>query len=127
MATQDSFYPTIEIKDRLEAPRSSIDIWLDKLAMKESGGNCTVSIIDTNGRRSTGLYQYQDATWLNMGKKYGLPTTLENITDCHMQRTLTFLIITQEPNGWKNWFCSVQGCEKWNIKGIGLPPRYDVL
>ena len=101
---------------------TNLRAWIDKLAQKESSGSCTVSIIDTNGKRSTGKFQYQDATWLGMGKKYNLPTTLENITDCEMQEELTYRIISNEPNGWRHWQCSVIGCEKYGITGIGLPP-----
>lgn len=101
--------------------------WMARLAQKESSGSCDVSIIDKNSLTSKGIYQYQDATWLGKGKQYGLPTTLENITDCELQTELTYRILKNEPQGWRNWQCSTIGCPQWDIVGMGLPPRNPML
>jgi hypothetical protein len=94
--------------------------WMQKLKQKESGGDCDISIMDVNGKRSTGAYMYQDATWLGMGKKYNLPTTLENITSCDMQEELTYRIL--KDGGYRHWTCSTLGCPEYGIVGIGTPP-----
>lgn len=120
---------------------TNLRAWMVKLAERESSGNCSVVIVDTNGRLSTGKYMYQNATWLSMGKKYGLPTTLENIKDCELQDEVTYQVLKNETRGHMNWRCSVYGTnleEQYGLDpickrilasigvtdkaGIGLPP-----
>jgi hypothetical protein len=97
--------------------------WLDKLAQKESGGRCDIKVMDVNKRYSYGAYMFQMATWLEQGKKYDIHTTERNIYDCSLQRELVTKMITDNYNNWSHWECSVIGCEKYNIIGIGKPPK----
>ena len=115
--------------------------WMVKLAERESSNDCNKVIVDTNGRLSSGCYMYQNATWLSMGKRYGLPTTLENIKDRDLQNEVTYQVLKNEPQGYMNWRCSVYGtnleeqyglepiCKRilakmgvYDKDGIGLPP-----
>ena len=57
-----------------ELSTSQVD-WLEKLSKCESNGSTTIRVLDTNKQFSTGLYQFQDLTFLNYGKKYGLVAT----------------------------------------------------
>ena len=84
--------------------------WLDKLQEHE---NCpSEGIIDSNGKRSYGLFCFQAATFARYSKIFGLPTV--PIYDPIAQRDLTILILETYPEGWSNWLRSVSE--------IGKPP-----
>jgi len=54
-------------------------IWISHLADCESHASTTVKVLDTNGKYSYGLLQFQMQTWLAYGKSFG--ATRENIFD----------------------------------------------
>ena len=63
--------------------QSQLNIWIDQLIQKESGGDPNALLaVDLNGLSSNGCLQYQMPTWLEMGETYGIDTTPENIFDC---------------------------------------------
>lgn len=84
--------------------------WLAKLEKCESSGSTTVRILDTNGKYSTGRYQFQDLTFLSYGKKFGLiATTTEEATplifDGELQKQIAHKMLLEGGEG--HWFnCS---------------------
>ena len=98
-----------------------LTVWLTKLAKNE---NCPhQGIIDSNGLRSSGIFCYQDRTFIGFVKKYNLlPNTedkeiLNFIGDNEFQLKLTRLVFEDNPKHWTHWFNTVK------FK-IGLPPDY---
>lgn len=87
-----------------------LDLYIEELAFAESSGKEDVQIIDTNGKWSRGVLQFQDDTFIRYSNKYGV---LGHILDPVLQKKLARLILL-EKNGWKNWYTSVGK--------IGLPP-----
>ena len=66
-----------------------MDIWLDKLAYKESGNNPNLKVLDVNGKYSYGCLQFQEGTFRTYAIKYGLITpstpTDSVIYNCSLQ------------------------------------------
>lgn len=118
----DSFEAIVQIAPEEDVQSNKLEIWLDKLADKESGHQADIVVVDVNGKKSYGCFQFQMATWIGMGEKYGFITTPDNILDCSLQKQVAFSMIDSRYENWKHWRCSVVGCDKYNIVGIGLPP-----
>lgn len=86
------------------------DTLLARLAECESGGNPNIPpTLDTNGKHSYGLLQFQLPTFLDYGKHYGiLPSNmtekeaLEVIYDSHLQVDIAEKIL-EEKGGWRHW------------------------
>lgn len=81
--------------------------YLARLEACESGGNYRVRIIDSNGLHSTGRFQFQDQTFLNFGKRYGLiPETTAKaeplIYDGDLQKILAHKMLLD--GGESHWF-----------------------
>ncbi len=99
-----------------------LDIWLDKLAAKESEGRSHIKILDHNNRYSYGCLQFQMETFRSYTRKYDLllnteDSELENmIYDCDFQKTLARKMIEDDRSNWRNWYTSV------SVKKLGLPP-----
>ena len=72
---------------------------LSKLAQCESGGKRVVEIVDTNGYKSYGTYQFQKRTFDTFGKKYGLPHT--NIMDRGQQTAIARMMLLN--GGARHW------------------------
>lgn len=101
------------IEETEQRPTLTADTWeeifmLGALGWCESRGSTTVSIIDSNGLPSAGLYQFQNATWIMAMKNYGYSPYAENdellnlIEDPYMQIELASKIL-KEKNGWNHW------------------------
>lgn len=100
-----------DIVERLDWPEI-----LEKLAMCESSKRTDIVILDSNGKLSYGLYQYQKSTWIAKMKQYNLAPNAEEeelmnlIFDHNYQTKLTLLIL--KDGGWRNWLicCQRIGC-----------------
>lgn len=116
--------PTPEIVQ--ETP-DAMDIWLNKLAIKESEGKTHIKILDHNNYYSYGCLQFQMGTFKSYVKKYGLlpeaeGKELENMVyDCDFQKLLARRMIEDNPNNWRHWYTSV------SVKKLGLPPKPEAL
>jgi hypothetical protein len=89
--------------------------WVEKLAKCESSNNPKAVNQFDGGSASLGYVQYKKTTWAMYNKKFNLPYTEEQIWDKEAQIAVTKEIITNEPNGYKNWY----NC----TNAIGLPPK----
>ncbi len=100
---------------------SALDLWLAKLADKESHGEDHIKILDVNGHYSYGCLQFQEWTFKNYGKKYGIlknTADWENqIYDCNLQKQIAKRMIEDDYILWQSWYTSVV------IRDLGLPPR----
>lgn len=76
-------------------------VWIRKLeACEDPTGNTTIKILDVNDKYSYGVLQFQMATWLSYGKKFG--TTADNIYDKTLQESVARSIL--DAGGWHNWY-----------------------
>ncbi len=95
--------------------KDKFEIWLDKLVEYE----CALcadgfSIIDTNGARSYGCLQFQEATFEYYSRKY---KTTGDIHSCTDQRALAREMFRREREASpRNWYTSIY------VRGLGLPP-----
>jgi hypothetical protein len=87
-------------------------IWIDALAQCESMGSTTIKVLDTNGKYSYGLLQFQMGTWL----KYG--GTKQNIYDGVLQTKIARGIL--DDGGWGNWY----NCGRIVRKTLGDYPSF---
>lgn len=65
------------------------------LAKCESGGNINAKVLDTNGKYSYGLLQFQKATFQKLCQ--GELTNPIDQIDCAVE-------ILKEPQGWRHWY-----------------------
>lgn len=87
--------------------------WKDKLRKCESGGNDeALNPKDTNNKRSVGRYQFQDATFEWLSKKYNIKTT--DIWNGDEQELLLDRMIKDKEINLRNQFPLC-------VKKIGLP------
>lgn len=78
-------------------------LWIEKLIACESMGSTTIRVLDTNGKYSYGLFQFQLSTWLSYGKEFG--ATKENIYNGELQRRVAKSML--DAGGWRHWYhCS---------------------
>jgi len=116
---------TRSVADIVQA-KDKLDLWLDRLALKESQGKTHVKILDHNNRYSYGCLQFQMQTFESYVQKYNLlPDTesaeLENmIYDCDFQKILAKKMIEDDYTNWRNWYTSAK-------TKIGLPPKPEAL
>jgi hypothetical protein len=100
---------------------SPLDLWLEKLVMKESQGRDRIKILDVNGKYSYGCLQFQEGTFRNFGQKYGLVAAGVNlesvIYDCNLQKAIAKNMIQDDYFLWQSWYTSVI------VRDLGLPPR----
>lgn len=86
---------------------SPVDIFLDKLAECESGGNPKALNPHDYGSRSVGLYQFKDGTFAAYSKAYKLNNVPADIWNPEKQKELARLMLLD--GGWKHWKnCSVK-------------------
>ena len=109
----------------LEEPApDALDLWLEKLAGKESQGRSTFAenrglpyIVDVNGYRSYSCLQFQLGTfqgyWPLLGSS--TPVWAEAVTDCGLQKQLARAMILDHYGNWAHWLNST--------RKIGLPPK----
>ena len=94
-----------EIVEKREA-EDELEATLDSLMMCESGGRPDISIIDTNGKRSSGHFMFQDSTWIELAKRYGIVPAAEDhellnlILDPVLQRQVAKQAI-KDGEGWR--------------------------
>ena len=87
----------------LEIPPDPKEIWIDALADCESSASSTIKVMDTNGKYSRGMFQFQMGTWLSYGKKFG--ATTQNIYDADLQREVAKSMLDNGGSG--HWYnCS---------------------
>lgn len=94
-------------------PRSESQVFVGesmaKLALCESGGNPQAVNWFDHGSPSYGKYQYKETTWKEKIRQYGLLPQAEDselmnfIFDENVQDRLTFLILSNEKEGWRLW------------------------
>lgn len=114
-----SFNPSVLTVPIAEAAPDPQVVWMDALAQHESGDDCTLKHLDTNGYYSYSKYQYQMSTWLKYSKLFG--TTKENIYSCVLQDTVTRYIL--DTKGSQDWYNSTLFLEKT----LGPYPSSDAL
>jgi len=101
---------------------TKLDLWIENLALKESGNNATALVFDSNKRYSYGCLQFQMATFQFYMKMYGLGTASSTagwkalIYDCGIQKQLAKAMIQDKQSNWKHWYNTVMR------KGVGKPP-----
>jgi hypothetical protein len=106
--------------------KDKLDIWIDRLALKESEGNAHIKILDHNNQYSYGCLQFQMATFESYVHKYNLLPEAEDkellnmIYDCDFQKTLAKTMIEDDYSNWRNWYISSKS-------KIGLPPKPEEL
>lgn len=106
--------------------KDELDLWIDRLALKESEGKTHIKILDHNNRYSYGCLQFQMQTFKSYIRKYNLlqdteDAELENmIYDCDFQKTLAKIMIEDDYSNWRNWYTSSRS-------KIGLPPKPEEL
>lgn len=76
--------------------------WLTALERCESKRDPDAAVVDTNGYWSRGILQFQLATWLTAGKKYGIETSRENIFDQALQEEVATHML--DDGGWGHWY-----------------------
>ena len=100
---------------------TALDLWLEKLAYKESHNRDNVKILDVNGKFSYGCLQFQEWTFRTFGEKYGLVKPDANleplIYNCSLQKQIAKRMIQEDYKMWQSWYTSVME------KDLGLPPR----
>lgn len=103
-----------------EAVITPLDLWIDGLIELESRGEEKIKILDVNGYYSYGCLQFQMATFIRFGVKYGLLTQSDNprqlIYSCDFQKEIAKAMIRENRSNWRHWFTSVK------IRKLGPPP-----
>jgi len=90
-----------------------LDLYIEELAQYESNGQEDISIIDRNHKASRGCLMFQDATFQEQSKKYGIKG---DIMDCRTQKLLAREMFLHDPTAPSRWYTSVY------VRGLGLPP-----
>ena len=106
-----------------EKPKDKLDLWLDRLISYEClGCGPAFKRLDTNGEYSYSCLQFQEKTFLGMGRRYGLlaegddPVAL-GIYDCGLQRKIARRMFEDDVKAAaRHWYYSI------HVKGLGLPP-----
>ncbi len=88
-----------------------LDIYIERLAFLESSGRETIVILDSNKRLSKSCLQFQDATFEEQTKKYGLAG---DIMDCNFQKHLAKAMLSDNPKNIRHWLGS--------SRVLGVPP-----
>ncbi len=106
--------PTPKVEE-VEKPKIEItrqqDTYLKALQYCESGGRVNVRIVDSNNKHSTGVLQFQNATFKAKGIQYGvLPKDITNeeveklVFNPETQELIAHYILQNEPKGESNWY-----------------------
>lgn len=113
--TQNSCLEPTFPKPIPKAP-DTLDIYLDKLAICESGNNPTaVNPMDLDGTPSLGRYQFKPSTFNFFSNLYGIATT--SIWNGVEQRTIVRLMAQRLTK--KEWVHQFPDC---TLRHIGYPP-----
>src|SRR5579859_946952 len=102
-------------------PATTLEIWLDALAVAESGNRQWLVHRDRDGQLYYGCLQFHAKTFRAYVRKFHLlpngsrSETMSLIYDCAFQKRLAALMIRHDPQSWRHWRRTVE-------KGVGLPP-----
>ncbi len=100
---------------------SKLDVWLDTLALKESGGRADIRILDTDGNYAYGCLQFHMATFKAYTQRYGLESAtttagwLAKLYNCPLQKKVAKRMIQENYTNWHAWGYTVR-------YKTGLPP-----
>ena|SRR6185437_7948932 len=75
-------------------------IYISALEQCESKGRTDIKILDTNGRYSYGILQFQMATFNKYGEKYNLPH--DNIYSKEQQELIALYMLND--GLWRQWY-----------------------
>ena len=68
--------PPPEAPKLAQVASSTLDVWIHRLALCESGGKWTaLNPMDLDSTPSKGKFQFKETTFRNFAKKYGIKTT----------------------------------------------------
>src|SRR3990167_642121 len=75
----------------------ALDVWLDELLTYECEG-CEdgFRVLDQNNRYSYGCLQFQEATFVEMAKRYSIVTDADSINSCLMQKKVAKAMIKDQ-------------------------------
>ena len=102
-------------------PANTLEIWLDALAVAESGNRRWLVHRDRDGQLYYGCLQFHEKTFQAYVRKFHLlpkgsrSETMSRIYDCAFQKRLAALMIRDDPRSWRHWKRTVE-------KRVGLPP-----
>ena len=107
MHTAQASPPTVAQAVVLQAPvkavkNSDIQHKINLLIKCESGGR-NVTVMDTNGKYSAGILQFQLATFQGYRKKYGLDPDKKLWKDSEIQRDLAYRMLEESPKNVRHW------------------------
>lgn len=100
---------------------STLESWLDSLALAESGNREWLVHRDRDGQLYYGCLQFQEKTFRVYVRKFHLlprrsrPEIMNHIYSCAFQKHLAALMLRDDPSNWKHWRNTVE-------KRVGLPP-----
>lgn len=104
-AYSESTVPSVTAQAKIASPLkveeiTALDIWIERLAQKESEGRERIKILDVNDKYSYGCLQFQEWTFKAYGAKYGILKDTANwenaIYDCNFQKQLAKKMIQNE-------------------------------
>lgn len=105
----------------ISAPADALELWLDKLAVAESGNRARLVHRDRDGQLYYGCLQFHAKTFRVYVRRFHLlpqnsrAEMMHRIYDCAFQKRLAALMIRDDPDNWKHW--------KWTVeKRVGMPP-----
>lgn len=102
-------------------PDNALEMWLDALALAESGNRQWLIHRDRDGELYYGRLQFHAKTFRAYVRKFHLlpkgssSETMSRIYDCAFQKHLAALMIRDDPRSWKHWRGTVES-------RVGLPP-----
>ena len=102
-------------------PSNALEIWLNALAVAESGNRQWLVHRDRDGQLYFGCLQFHAKTFRVYVRKFHLlpnssrSETMRRIYDCAFQKRLAALMIRDDPQTWRHWRGTVE-------KRVGLPP-----
>jgi hypothetical protein len=112
-----------EIQKPIQQAPDDLDAWVNKLAAEFECVGCRPLYrrIDSNGKYSYGCLQFQERTFTDSVKRYGLlpeaedQEILNQIYDCDFQKQVARQMLLHEVDGCMHWKTSV-------LRGAGAPP-----
>ena len=105
----------------ISPPGRTLELWIDRLALAESGNRARLVHRDRDGQLYYGCLQFHAKTFRVYVRRFHLlPTSsraemMNRIYDCAFQKRLAVLMIRDDPENWKHWRRTVE-------KRVGMPP-----
>lgn len=106
------------------APADALELWIDKLAVAESGNRARLVHRDRDGQLYYGCLQFHAKTFRVYVRRFHLlpkssrEEMMGHIYDCAFQKHLAAMMIRDDPENWKHWRGTVE-------KRVGMPPTND--